>query len=543
MIRGEAKARARSGDMADVFISYKSERVEAVEHLAATIEAHGYSVWYDIRGLETGPSFGPQIEAALRDAQLVLVLWCSLSKTSEWVLEEAHLAKALGKYAPAHMEPDCRPPLGFQLGQALQLQGWTGNPDDEALDPLFDFLENKLGREATTSRRRMREISRAWALRGSRNFVGERTRSDVPTETTVARQFPASPTSPRFPVAPESVQIEEVETVQAAIVRPPTDSEMAWAEVSGSGDLQKYDAFLRTFPNAPEADACRAERIVEARSAAFEALPRDGYDLRPFDAFLEAYPNSYPAFQAATMRSACETRIRESAPLDNATREAWELEAAVAILTGQPIPPARQPHLQDLSLSGWDDDLFEALKSAGVRFSDIYEDPEAQHWDRRLKHADLSPLQSFVNLQTLDCAGTHVSDLSPLQGLANLLVLDCGRTAVANISPLQGLANLQTLSCARTQVADLSALQGLANLQRLYCYNTQVSDLSPLQGLANLQELDCDSTPISDLFPLQGLANLRELNCEGTKVSDWSPVDHVDFVSGRPDDWPRKGAA
>ena len=79
--------------MADVFISYKSERVGAVQHLANIIEAHGFSVWFDVRGLAPGPSLGPQIEAALREAKVVLVLWCGLSKSSDWVIEEADLAK------------------------------------------------------------------------------------------------------------------------------------------------------------------------------------------------------------------------------------------------------------------------------------------------------------------------------------------------------------------------------------------------------------------------------------------------------------------
>ena len=137
-----------------------------------------------------------------------------------------------------------------------------------------------------------------------------------------------------------------------------------------------------------------------------------------------------------------------------------------------------------------------ALKAAGVPLADIFENPRARSHARRLKLADLSPLQGLTNLQTLACPDTPVSDLSPLQDLANLQRLDCGETPV--------------------------------------------SDLSPLQGLANLQELRCSHTQVSDLSPLQGLANLQELRCMFTQVSNWSPVDHVDRVYGRPQDWPRK---
>ena len=274
-------------------------------------------------------------------------------------------------------------------------------------------------------------------------------------------------------------------------------------------------------------------------------------------------------------------------PPDDETRKQWELEAAVAVLTGKPIPSARQPQLRDLSLAGWDDALFGALTSAGAPLGDLYDDPEAEFYERRLKHADLSllkglanlqtllchgtqvadlsplqdltnlqtlvcsntqvadlaPLKGLANLQSLSCYGTGVADLAPLQDLANLQILDCQSTQVSDLSPLQGLANLQTLFCNRTPVSDLSPLQGLANLQTLNCFGTPVADLSPLQGLANLQQLDCDSTQVSDLSPLQGLANLQTLNCRDTQVTDWSPVDHVDDVKGRPKDWRRKGRA
>jgi hypothetical protein len=41
--------------MADIFISYKSERRKAAAHFAKILERYGYSVWYDyslVKGLE-----------------------------------------------------------------------------------------------------------------------------------------------------------------------------------------------------------------------------------------------------------------------------------------------------------------------------------------------------------------------------------------------------------------------------------------------------------------------------------------------------------
>lgn len=106
-------------------------------------------------------------------------------------------------------------------------------------------------------------------------------------------------------------------------------------------------------------------------------------------------------------------RLTPPAPND-ATRKKWELEAAVAILTGQPIPPARQPHLRRLSLAPHDDDLFEALKSRSAALGEIYTDPEANQYQRRIALSDLTPLEGLSSLQRLHLNSTPVSDWSPV---------------------------------------------------------------------------------------------------------------------------------
>jgi hypothetical protein len=51
--------------MADVFISYKSERRVAAKHLADVLNANGYSVWFDYE-LIKGEGFGMKLDAELR---------------------------------------------------------------------------------------------------------------------------------------------------------------------------------------------------------------------------------------------------------------------------------------------------------------------------------------------------------------------------------------------------------------------------------------------------------------------------------------------
>ncbi len=43
--------------MVEIFISYKSERRKAAEHLAEILRCHGYDVWFDYSLLK-GADFG-----------------------------------------------------------------------------------------------------------------------------------------------------------------------------------------------------------------------------------------------------------------------------------------------------------------------------------------------------------------------------------------------------------------------------------------------------------------------------------------------------
>jgi hypothetical protein len=120
----------------DIFISYKSERREAAEHRAAVLTHHGYSVWFDYQ-LIKGAEFGMQIERRIREARALVVLWCSLSVGSRWVIEEAGLGHDLGILIPIKIEP-CELPMGFRRQDHSDLSSWDGSPRSHLLDPLME---------------------------------------------------------------------------------------------------------------------------------------------------------------------------------------------------------------------------------------------------------------------------------------------------------------------------------------------------------------------------------------------------------------------
>ncbi|MDH4154538.1 MAG: toll/interleukin-1 receptor domain-containing protein [Nitrospira sp.] len=68
--------------MSDIFLSYSSHDRPWVERLANTLEAHGWSVWWD-RAISTGGSFNTEIRRELSAAQCAIVVWSEQSVDSE----------------------------------------------------------------------------------------------------------------------------------------------------------------------------------------------------------------------------------------------------------------------------------------------------------------------------------------------------------------------------------------------------------------------------------------------------------------------------
>jgi hypothetical protein len=151
--------------LADVFISYKSERRNAAQHLSRILELNGYSVWFDY-GLLSGSDFGPQIERELRAAKAVVVLWCSLSRESPWVLEEAHLAVKLGTFTPVWLER-VDPPLGFARADTIDLSVWDGAPRSHLIDRLFIEIARRVGRDPAQQFRGLQEYEQIWRSFGA----------------------------------------------------------------------------------------------------------------------------------------------------------------------------------------------------------------------------------------------------------------------------------------------------------------------------------------------------------------------------------------
>ena len=86
--------------MADVFVSYARDDEPKARQLAKALTDHGWDVWWD-RHIPPGHDFSEVIQHQLEHAACVVVLWSRASVASEYVRDEATVAKERAVLVPA----------------------------------------------------------------------------------------------------------------------------------------------------------------------------------------------------------------------------------------------------------------------------------------------------------------------------------------------------------------------------------------------------------------------------------------------------------
>jgi TPR repeat protein len=139
--------------VADVFISYKREDRDRIAPLAHALEAHGYTVWWDLE-LVAGQKWAKQIKTELDAAKCVIVAWTRISVAddrtyaSEFVENEADEALRRGVLVPALMDPGCVA-WTHQKVQYPSLIDWKGDPEHAGLAALIAGVVQHAGPRAT----------------------------------------------------------------------------------------------------------------------------------------------------------------------------------------------------------------------------------------------------------------------------------------------------------------------------------------------------------------------------------------------------------
>jgi TolB-like protein/Flp pilus assembly protein TadD len=123
-----------TGTPTTVFVSYARGDKNRAQAVIDLLQSAGFSVWWD--GLiEGGEGFLQMIDAALRNANAVVVLWSKNSVASNWVQDEATIGRDRHVLVPLTID-GTEPPLGFRQFQTIDITRSRLKAGDAAADKL-----------------------------------------------------------------------------------------------------------------------------------------------------------------------------------------------------------------------------------------------------------------------------------------------------------------------------------------------------------------------------------------------------------------------
>jgi uncharacterized membrane protein YhaH (DUF805 family) len=129
--------------MADIFISYAREDSERTAHVARSLEALGYDVFWDFE-IPPGENWSDYTQNKLAQSKIMIVLWSEQSTGSQWVREEARLGRDANKLIPVMLD-HVSAPFGFGEVQSADLTSWTGHGDDAVWRRFVAALAARIG--------------------------------------------------------------------------------------------------------------------------------------------------------------------------------------------------------------------------------------------------------------------------------------------------------------------------------------------------------------------------------------------------------------
>ena len=97
---------------------------------------------------------------------------------------------------------------------------------------------------------------------------------------------------------------------------------------------------------------------------------------------------------------------------------------------------------------------------------------------------------------------------------------------ITDITGIEYFTNLRSLDISWNLITDIQPLSGM-QLEYLRMYGNQVSDISPLAGMTTLYNLNIGGNRIIDIAALATLTNLGELNLSDNPITDFSPVKQI----------------
>lgn len=146
------------------------------------------------------------------------------------------------------------------------------------------------------------------------------------------------------------------------------------------------------------------------------------------------------------------------------------------------------------------------------------------------KIGDISGIEHFTNLTTLDLAFNNISDISKLQYLKKLEYLSLEANNISNIDAISGLEELQTLYLNYNYIRSVPILK-CTDIIYLNLSSNKLTDITNLSNLVNLEELylynytyingdkTAPANAIADISVLDGLEKLKTINARSQRLT------------------------
>jgi len=127
--------------MSDIFISYCRDDFDHVNRIVNKLQNKGFSIWWD-KKIDPGKFYDEIIVEQINSAKCVLVFWSNRSVHSDWVKDEAEVAKNKKNLIPVLIE-DVTLPLGFGRIQTSNLINLSDHNNIEMeLNKLYNAINN-----------------------------------------------------------------------------------------------------------------------------------------------------------------------------------------------------------------------------------------------------------------------------------------------------------------------------------------------------------------------------------------------------------------
>jgi hypothetical protein len=286
--------------MTDVFLSYAREDRERIRRITSSLQQEGWDVWWDPSEPDLA---GVEDNSKLQGAGVVLVVWSSFSRFSEYVRAEASSGLYRNKLVQVTVDRTEAPRPFDQLG-VLDLSSWSGDRDDAEWRDLTNALRQFAGEPGTRkphSELRSRKPS----------YIDRRTVSPmavvglVVAAAAVAGIWFGDPLGWRKPHTNEpKTAVADVETAKptsAGIAQPQPgvvtqaeyspEAERAWARIDRQ-DPAALRTYLISYPHSTAAESAHSLLRVLDAQAWVEAVDDDN------EAGYSAYLKSFPADSA-----------------------------------------------------------------------------------------------------------------------------------------------------------------------------------------------------------------------------------------------------